>query len=63
LEEFARAGVNLTKIESRPVPGRPWEYIFFVELGFQSAGQMDRALAGLGQHSQMVKELGRYSAA
>jgi prephenate dehydratase len=63
LEEFARAGVNLTKIESRPVPGKPWEYVFFVELGFQSAGQMDQAISGLGQHCQMLKELGRYSAA
>jgi prephenate dehydratase len=63
LEEFARAGVNLTKIESRPVPGRPWEYVFFVELGFQTVGQIEQALAGLAQHCQMVKELGRYVAA
>ncbi len=63
LEEFAGAGVNLTKIESRPVPGKPWEYVFFVELGFQSAEQIDRALSRLGSHCQMVKELGRYSAA
>jgi len=63
LEEFARAGVNLTKIESRPVPGMPWEYVFFVDLRFDSAGQIDSALGALGRHCQMVKELGRYVAA
>jgi prephenate dehydratase len=63
LEEFARAGVNLTKIESRPVPGMPWEYVFFVDLRFDGAGQIDSALSGLARHCQMVKELGRYVAA
>jgi prephenate dehydratase len=63
LEEFARAGVNLTKIESRPVPGMPWEYVFFVDLRFDSAEQIDAALVGLGRHCHMVKELGRYVAA
>jgi prephenate dehydratase len=63
LEEFARAGVNLTKIESRPVPGMPWEYVFFVDLRFAASSQIDGALAGLGRHCQMVKELGRYVAA
>jgi len=63
LEEFARAGVNLTKIESRPVPGMPWEYVFFVDLRFESSDQMDAALTGLGRHCEMVKELGRYVAA
>jgi len=63
LEEFARAGVNLTKIESRPVPGMPWEYVFFVDLRFKSAGQIDAALGALGRHCQMVTELGRYVAA
>lgn len=63
LEEFARAGVNLTKIESRPVHGKPWEYIFFVDLRFDSAAQIDAALAQLANHCQMVKELGRYVAA
>jgi prephenate dehydratase len=63
LQEFARAGVNLTKIESRPVPGMPWEYVFFVDLRFESPNQMDEALAGLGRHCEMVKELGRYVAA
>jgi prephenate dehydratase len=63
LEEFARAGVNLTKIESRPVPGMPWEYVFFVDLRFDSADQIDSAMGGLARHCHMVKELGRYVAA
>jgi prephenate dehydratase len=63
LEEFARACVNLTKIESRPVPGSPWEYVFFVDLRFESAAQIDAALAALAGHCHMVKELGRYVAA
>jgi len=63
LEEFASAGVNLTKIESRPVPGMPWEYVFFVDLRFESPAQIDRALTQVAKHCHMVKELGRYVAA
>src|SRR5580700_1259424 len=63
LEEFAKAGVNLTKIESRPVPGMPWEYVFFVDLRFESPAQIDAALAGVAHHCQMLKQLGRYVAA
>ena len=63
LEEFARAKVNLTKIESRPVPGTPWEYVFFVDVRFESAEQIDAALAGVKRHCHMLKELGRYVAA
>lgn len=63
LEEFASAGVDLTQIESRPVPGKPWEYVFFVDLRFDAAEQIEGALARVAQHTQMVKELGRYVAA
>ncbi len=63
LEDFAGAGVNLTKIESRPVPGMPWEYIFFVDLRFESSNQIDASLVGVKQHCDMLKELGRYVAA
>ena len=63
LEGMARAGVNLTRIESRPVPGRPWEYVFFVDLGFVQPQMAEAALASLTTHCNMVKELGRYVAA
>jgi prephenate dehydratase len=63
LQEFAAAGVDLTKIESRPVPGTPWEYIFFADLRFTSSKQMDEALARSTSHCHRIKELGRYIAA
>jgi prephenate dehydratase len=63
LEELARAGLNLTKIESRPVHGRPWEYVFFVDVGFTFSSQITGALARLERHCQMLRELGRYVAA
>jgi prephenate dehydratase len=63
LQLLADAGVDLTKIESRPVPGSPWEYIFYVDFRFDSVEAAERALAGLNAHCRMVKELGRYAAA
>lgn len=63
LAEFAEAGVNLTKIESRPVPGTPWEYVFFADVRFDSPHQIGEALARLTQHCHRMKELGRFVAA
>ncbi len=60
LSELSAIGTNLTKIESRPVQGKPWEYIFYVDCQIHSAEQGSRALAALAQHCAMVKELGRY---
>ena len=53
-------GTNLTKIESRPVQGRPWEYIFYVDCQIGSSDEGTRALGALSAHCGMVKELGRY---
>jgi prephenate dehydratase len=50
----------MTKIESRPVHGKPWEYIFFVDCQIQKAEDGARAVEALKPHCAMVKELGRY---
>jgi len=60
LAELAKIGANMTKIESRPVHGKPWEYIFYVDCQIHSAGEASRAIEVLAPHCAMVKELGRY---
>jgi prephenate dehydratase len=63
LTEFSQLGTNLTKIESRPVHGKPWEYIFYVDCQVSSSAEGTRALEALKAHCAMVKELGRYKEA
>lgn len=65
LAALANEGTNLTKIESRPIHGRPWEYVFYVDcqIGAKHENSSDegtRALKALAEHCGMVKELGRY---
>ena len=60
LTELAVIGANMTKIESRPVQGKPWEYIFYVDCQIHSGGEGTRAVEALKPHCAMVKELGRY---
>jgi len=60
LSALSAVGTNLTKIESRPVHGKPWEYIFYVDCQIGSSAEGARALAALDAHCGMVKELGRY---
>ncbi len=63
LDRMARAGADLTKIESRPVAGRPWEYLFYVDLRFREPRVADEIVEKLGDCCGMVRELGRYRAA
>ncbi len=60
LAALANVGTNLTKIESRPIHGRPWEYVFYVDCQIGSGEEGARALGALAEHCGMVKELGRY---
>jgi prephenate dehydratase len=60
LAELSALGTNLTKIESRPVHGKPWEYIFYVDCQLHSPEEGAHALEALRRHCSMVKELGRY---
>ena len=62
LTELAAIGTNLTKLESRPVHGKPWEYIFYVDCQLNNPEEGERAIAALKQHCAMVKLLGCYKA-
>ena len=61
LVPFHSAGINLSRIESRPSRRRPWEYLFFIDLaGHQSEPAIVAALAELGKHASLVEVLGSY---
>lgn len=64
LGAFARQNINLTKLESRPMRSRPWQYWFYLDFeGHAQDPACERALIGLLQHASMVKLLGSYPAA
>jgi prephenate dehydratase len=64
LSEFAFRGVNLTKIESRPMRARLGHYRFFVDCeGDARRSPVADAVAGLRAHCERVKVLGSYPAA
>ncbi len=61
LSVFALRGIDLTKLESRPIRGRPWEYMFYVDV---SAAREDltcaRALVHLAEFARSLRTLGSY---
>lgn len=64
LEPFARRGLNLLKIESRPIHGRPWEYRFNVDVQTPPDDvEVAAALAELGSRVDHVRILGHYPSA
>jgi prephenate dehydratase len=60
LNTFAARQLNLTKIESRPMTGRPWEYMFYADVTVPGNEEADAALFDLRKVCSTVKELGRY---
>ncbi|HUH99735.1 MAG TPA: prephenate dehydratase [Nitrososphaerales archaeon] len=61
LEVFAREGINLTKIESRPTKERPWEYYFFVDFeGHRLDPKVLKVLSELAKKTAFIKVLGSY---
>jgi len=60
LSVFALRDISLSKIESRPVRGRPWEYVFFVDLLRGDDQDSWNALRHLGEVAERLKVLGIY---
>jgi len=63
LEPFARYGINLMKIESRPIHGTPWVYQFFLDLVAESTAELDLVLAEVGRATNFLRILGFYPVA
>ena len=63
LSVFALRDISLSKIESRPVRGRPWEYVFYVDILRGDDEAARNALRHLGEVADLVKVLGVYKAA
>ncbi|MEZ0372577.1 MAG: prephenate dehydratase, partial [Candidatus Sericytochromatia bacterium] len=54
-------GLNMTRLESRPIPENPFSYIFFVDfLGSIAAENVRHCLAEMSRSTQFIKILGSY---
>ena len=61
LAAFALRDVNMSKIESRPIVGRPWEYSFYVDIsGDTNDPNIARAIEHLREMCEIVRVLGCY---
>ena len=60
LGRLADHDANMTKIQSAPILGRPWEYMFFIDFVLEDPGTLDALLVDLGDVTHELKLLGSY---
>ncbi len=64
LRHFASRTINLTKLESRPVPDRPFQYQFYLDLeGHANSAALVDALDAIKEHTRELRILGTYPSA
>jgi len=63
LEPFAKHGVNLLKIESRPIHGKPFEYQFYIDVEAEHHDKLQKALQEVRAATSQLRVLGLYAAA
>ncbi len=61
ISAFALRDISLAKIESRPLRGKPWEYLFYVDLlGREQDARVQKALGHLAELADFLRVLGSY---
>lgn len=63
LQPFSRHGVNLLKIESRPIHGKPFEYQFYVDVEAEQREPLEQAVKEVRRATSDLRVLGLYAAA
>jgi prephenate dehydratase len=63
LKCFSERSINLTRLDSRPVPNRPWQYRFYVDFEISDPAAANDALRALQAEATEVKLFGSYPAA